>query len=456
MVEQDSQNIQDDISRIDNNSSLSRNLTGSSEHLIPKPAPNDRYKRIWISFAILGVTTLVPWNFFITATDYWMHKFRNVTNEVQLERTPLQTFFESYLAIAANFPMLIAMFLTTLYGQRIALKYRLNLPLFVVLIVFILTTMFAVLDTDKIQMLFFSLTIVMVILVSFFSAVFQAALFGYTANFPQSCMHAVVIGQGLSGLLASLLRILTLITRTGPTTSGILYFLSSTVFVIFAIAVFWSMDTEFTRYYLDPRHNAGPSSSPEESQQQMPARLGASPDLVKVIKTCWPMALTVFMTFTSTLSVFPAISVLILPEVPSKDYALLGDLYTPVVTFVLFNFADLAGRLCSNYLPFPVGRPKFLLSLGAVRILFPILILFCNVVKPNKHLPILFVNDIYYPIFISLASLTNGYLFSSAMILASSGAEQCHREITGFVMTFSLGLGLFSGSIISTLLLRII
>lgn len=40
--------------------------------------PYDKYNLAYIVFYVLGINTLIPWSFFITADDYWMYKFREI------------------------------------------------------------------------------------------------------------------------------------------------------------------------------------------------------------------------------------------------------------------------------------------------------------------------------------------------------------------------------------------
>ncbi len=42
--------------------------------------PVDRHWFVYWVLFILGVSTLLPWNFFISASSFWDYKFRNVTN----------------------------------------------------------------------------------------------------------------------------------------------------------------------------------------------------------------------------------------------------------------------------------------------------------------------------------------------------------------------------------------
>lgn len=424
------------------------------EHI--KQAPPDKYKLVFFGFTILGITTLLPWNFFITATDYWMFKFRNITDTDYNasephtnQRTPMQTFFESYLAIAANVPMLFSMLINSLYGQRFSQKKRLYVSLSVMLIIFTLTTIFVKLNTDQMQTSFFALTMLLVVIISFFSATFQAAIFGIVANFPNNCMHAMVTGQAAAGLLAVSIQIFSMLNNTGPIMSGLWYFLASTIFLAFAIICYWLMDNDYSRYYL--------LRIPDEDELSTSISvnlLESKWELLEAFEDCWQMAASVVLAFWASLAVFPGVCVLVVPEYPNSDI-FTGRFFVPLTTFLLFNLGDLIGRMCSSYLPFPMHKKNGLLALTISRAFVPLLILFCNV-TPRYYTPILFTSDVYFPIFVSVTSLTNGYIFSSAMVMASVCSQRTRLELTGFVMASALGTGLMLGSISSTLLLRVI
>lgn len=434
---------------------LERHLSSSSDNLIQPPkAPLDRYRVVFIGFTILGITTLLPWNFFITATDYWMFKFRNVTGLYDPDvphatpRTPLQTFFESYLAIAANLPMLLSMIINSIYGRRFSQKKRLYVSLSVMLVIFALTTAFVKVDTDNMQLTFFSVTMVMVVIISFCSATFQAAIFGIVANFPNNCMHAMVNSQAVAGLLAVIIQLLSMVNNAAPVESGLWYFLTSTIFLAFAIICYWMMDNDYSRYYLmqlpDTDHlSTSLSVNIIESKY----------DIIGALKDSWQMAASVVIAFWASLAVFPGVCVLVVPHSPNSSF-LTGRFFIPVTTFLLFNLGDLAGRLSSSFLSFPSDRKNTLLILTVSRAFIPLLILFCNV-TPRYNTPVLFANDVVFPILVSMTALTNGYLFSSAMVIASHNSRRS-TELTGFVMASALGLGLTLGSVSSTILLRII
>ena len=94
-----------------------------SQGASPKPrAPKDSYHIVWVVFYMLGMTTLLPWNFFISVNDYWNFKFRDT--EQNSTHTKLQKEFTSYLAIASNVPNATFVILNVIYGQRFNLNLR--------------------------------------------------------------------------------------------------------------------------------------------------------------------------------------------------------------------------------------------------------------------------------------------------------------------------------------------
>lgn len=64
---------EDDYEEEDDGNNVNDNLT--KELLRNENAPHDKYNYNYIIFYLLGMTTLLPWNFFITAEDVSPHHF---------------------------------------------------------------------------------------------------------------------------------------------------------------------------------------------------------------------------------------------------------------------------------------------------------------------------------------------------------------------------------------------
>lgn len=119
--------------------------------------PHDKKRRVQWAFVLIGISTLLPWNFLITPMDYWNYKFRDTSdNDTDFDdttghthnKTELQTFFASYLSIASNVPFLLMLMLNTVVGQRISQDFRTILGLVAILVLFIFTTIWVEINTD--------------------------------------------------------------------------------------------------------------------------------------------------------------------------------------------------------------------------------------------------------------------------------------------------------------------
>lgn len=153
--------------------------------LFKAPEPKDKYSMAFLIFYFIGMTTLLPWNFFITADDvserfwffiirfilfsfqYWMYKFRDVNKTGNAtKRTSLQAEFTSYVNVASTVPTVVFLFINAIITQkyvisdtvllsysfivyfRIPVHTRMVGSLVLMLFLFILTTAFVNINTD--------------------------------------------------------------------------------------------------------------------------------------------------------------------------------------------------------------------------------------------------------------------------------------------------------------------
>ena len=110
--------------------------SGSVKSPTPRPgsggsgAPADRYRQVWVVFYMLGMTTLLPWNFFIAVNDYWNYKFRDVAHNSS--HTQLQKEFTSYLGTVLQCYFTLVLFMLfactsrSTYFQQYLLTYQMR------------------------------------------------------------------------------------------------------------------------------------------------------------------------------------------------------------------------------------------------------------------------------------------------------------------------------------------
>ena len=106
----------------------------------------------------------------------------------------------------------------------------------------------------------------------------------------------------------------------------------------------------------------------------------------QIICKIWPWIVTVFITFTVTLILFPSMAVLV-ESVDRGSGSAWSDVYfTPVACFLVFNVGDYLGRFLSTTVPWPKNPetgafPMMVASI--LRIAFIPLFLFCNALSDD-------------------------------------------------------------------------
>lgn len=168
----------------------------------------------------------------------------------------------------------------------------------------------------------------------------------------------------------------------------------------------------------------------------------------------WPHAISVMLVFWTTLSLYPAVTVLVVPRHPESSLWT-GRYFLPLACFLLFNMSDFFGRILANLMPLPSKREYVLLFLATLRTVLIPLIMLCDA-RPRFNLPVIFENEVYYIAFMTLLGLSNGYVFSNAMIHGPMFVSSEFREKAGFILVAFLGIGLTLGSLTSNILIRLL
>lgn len=161
-------------------------------------------------------------------------------------------------------------------------------------------------------------------------------------------------------------------------------------------------------------------------------------------------ALAVFINFTVTLSLFPALTVLLESSQKCKSSErFYNDLYVPIF-FLMYNFFDFVGRIVAG-LTAPSGlfTAENIWMGAASRAVFYPLFLLCNL--SNSRLPVLFKDDAFPFIFMILFALSSGYVGNHCMMFGASRPAVAPKDasLAGSIMVFSLIGGLLIGSCLS-------
>ncbi|XP_068615842.1 equilibrative nucleoside transporter 1-like [Brachionichthys hirsutus] len=430
-------------------------------------APRDKYYAVWIIFFIMGLGTLLPWNFFMTATMYFTARLKdpsavlpanqtaNATSAGADSRNVLEAKFDNVMTLCAMLPLLVFTCLNSFLYQRVSQKLRVFGSLVVILVIFLVTAVFVKVDMAPLP--FFTITMIKIVFINSFGAILQGSLFGIAGMLPASYTTPIMSGQGLAGAFAAFAMICALASGSALQDSAFGYFITACVVVLLAIVSYLALPRlEFFQYYTDgvgsrPSDDDGKMETlkiVESPSEKAPANLlddEAPPtvSMLHIFKQIWVIALSVCFVFTVTIGVFPAMTVAVKSTVANGGA---WDVYfIPVACFLLFNVMDWAGRSLTGVCMWP-GKDSFWLPvLVAMRLVFVPLFMLCNV-QPRHFLPVLFSHDAWYIIIMIFFSFSNGYLSSLCMCLGPKKVAPHEAETAGAIMAFFLTLGLALGA----------
>ncbi|XP_078724063.1 equilibrative nucleoside transporter 1-like [Lampetra fluviatilis] len=425
--------------------------------------PRDRFKAVWIIFFLLGLGTLLPWSFFITAEEYFKsrlaqrHVSSNASGQPGLQGnasevgehhpadSSLERNFNSVLTLCSMLPMLIFTCLNSVLHRRISERVRMLGSLVAILIFFVLTTVLVHVHALSHQpSTFFAIIMVTAFLINSFVAVLQGSIFGLVGLLPLNYAVPVMSGQGMAGIFAAVAMIFSLLQGNDHSHSAFGYFITACVTIFITIIAYLAMSQ------LVQGNKQPDGEGPELELDAKPEPKIMEPDSVlSILKQIWMPALCVCLTFTITLGVYPAITadVVSTSATPGSRWEIL---FIPISCFLLFNLLDWAGRSFAG-LP-RIGSLWLLLLLVCARAAFVPLFMMCNVhPRGAAALPVLFPHDAVFIVLILLFAFSNGYLATLAMCYGPKKVSGHNAETAGAIMAFFLSLGLSLGASISFL-----
>ncbi|XP_049592833.1 equilibrative nucleoside transporter 1 [Syngnathus scovelli] len=433
-------------------------------------SPRDKYNAVWLIFFILGLGTLLPWNFFMTATMYFTSRLKDPPSELSANQTAnrtldggdtrnmLESKFNNVMTLCAMVPLLLFTCINSFIHQRISQKLRITGSLTVILLVFLLTALLVKVDVEPLP--FFTLTMIKIVFINSFGAVLQGSLFGLAGILPTSYTTPIMSGQGLAGTFAAFSMICALASGSALRDSAFGYFITACFVILIAIVAYLTLPKmEFFQYYMEG--NGSKSSTDDENRMDLlkqenaekcpkmsvtedDKKVGVS--VLQIFRKIWVMALSVCFIFTITIGTFPAVTVDVKSTVANGSS---WEMYfIPVSCFLLFNVMDWAGRSLTAVCMWPGKDSLWLPVLVGVRLVFVPLFMLCNV-QPRHNLPVFFSHDAWYIVFMIFFSFSNGYLASLCMCFGPKKVLQHEAETAGAVMAFFLSLGLALGAAIS-------
>ena len=429
-------------------------------------APRDKY---WLTYWIMfffGIVSLLPWYVFPTVEQY----FRLQLFSYQY----IGLHIVNYMALATQVPAAIVLFINTYIVRKFPERGRILISQSIILVMFTLSMVLARLDMDDHQLLFLILTVSSVILINIASSVFQGGVFAIASRFPEAYRQAIMSGQGLGGLIAASSNLASLLAIGGPehlnrqqlAKGAVSYFVAAMLVTALSMCGYLYMyRLEFVRYF------------PQRAEMRRRHRDGFFSNLWKVLKGMWHMALSTFLVFLVSLSIYPGLGAKIksVRELPttcndtqpsngtgqyrfndSFDNNTVSDpgleawvctYFQPVVCFLMFNFTSFIGRTTPARLRKP--GPRYLLVPVIMRFTLIGLYAFCKYSVDHKPY---FNSDIAPMVLMAVTGFTNGYFNALAFIYAPTLVDENDVETAGALMAASEGLSSLAGVSLGLLL----
>ncbi|XP_068606843.1 equilibrative nucleoside transporter 1-like [Brachionichthys hirsutus] len=423
-------------------------------------SPKDKYFGVWLIFFVLGLGTLLPWNFFMTATMYFTSRLKepwlvdssaNQTGAAGAGRSHLEAKFNNVMTLCAMLPLLLCTCLNSLLHSFISQRLRVMGSLLVIMVVFIVTAILVKVPLEPLP--FFSITMVTVIIINCFGAVLQGSLFGMAGLLPLSYTAPIMSGQGLAGSFAAFSMICAIASGADLQDAAFGYFITACLAICLAILSYILLPKlEFFQFYQETHRNERSDKdntlklmnreSKEEALNDQQQNIG----MMVIFKKLWLLALSVCFTFTITIGVFPAVTADTRTSLASGGPW--EQFFIPVCCFLLFNLCDWGGRSLTAICMWPQKESLLLPVFVGCRLVFIPLFMLCNV-HPRVHLPVFIDHDGWFIVIMVAFAFSNGYLASLCMCYGPKTVRPREAETAGSIMAFFLCLGLASGAALS-------
>uniref|UniRef100_A0A672GTG2 Equilibrative nucleoside transporter 2-like n=1 Tax=Salarias fasciatus TaxID=181472 RepID=A0A672GTG2_SALFA len=419
---------------------------------------------VGIIFFILGLGTLLPWNFFMTASLYFQGRLNTTewSNGTSVVRK--EYYFNNWMTLLSQLPLLLFTLLNSFLYQRISEAMRIAGSLVFILLLFVLTA--ALVKVPMEQDRFFDVTMATIWFINSFGAVLQGSLFGLVGLLPQKYSAVFMSGQGLAGTFAAVAMLLALASDADSESAALGYFVTpcvGTLLTLFSYLLLPRLD--FAQYHLnksskyelgatDELLKGGEGEGEPAADGTKHAFLSLEPaepaqakaSVMEVFKKIWVMAFCVTFVFTVTLSVFPAVTVDVMTAFPGGKWE---RFFISVCCFLTFNINDWLGRTVTTLVRWPAKESRLFPLLVVSRVVFVPLLMLCNVQPRRSSLPVLFSHDAAFAVIMTLFSVSSGYFVCLSMSYAPQLVAQKDAETAGALMTFFLALGLSIGAALS-------
>uniref|UniRef100_A0A1B6FGI1 Equilibrative nucleoside transporter 1 n=1 Tax=Cuerna arida TaxID=1464854 RepID=A0A1B6FGI1_9HEMI len=411
-------------------------LTMQDAHLQLNP-PKDRLNIVYWIFVVHGIGVLIPWNMFITAKSYFMD-YKLSKTYTGIDVVYLMNFM-FYLQIASQLPNFLFNWFNVFVRSGGNLAVRIVWSITALIILFILTSIMAMIDTSTWPNTFFWFTMVSVVAINIASGIYQNTIYGLAARLPSKYSGGIVLGFNISGTFTSIVNILADEFTTNKRTAAIYYFITALFVLLICFDTYFCLPlNKFYRFY-DQKHNKEVKKSQVNNNQNVP--------YWKIFKKAFPQLLNVYVIFVVTLSLFPSVHSEIKQVDPNFIFG--GNQFMNVLCFLSFNVCTVIGSYLATKFQWP--GPKNLKYAVWLRLLLVPLFLLCDYQPTGvvRTLPVLIKSDWIYWAVAAAMAISSGYLSSLAIQYCPGQVKPEHSAIAGMLAGACLITGILSGIVSS-------
>ncbi|XP_033828359.1 equilibrative nucleoside transporter 2-like [Periophthalmus magnuspinnatus] len=179
---------------------------------------------------VQGVGILLPWNFFITATQYFNDRLSENYSSNSTSFHVHKYNYDSWMCLLSELPLLLFSLLNSCLYQHVRERYRVAFSLVAFIFLFGLTA--ALVEVEMDQDAFFIVTMATIWFINMFGAVLQGSLFGLVGLFPYRYSTFFMSGQGLGGIFANVAMLLSILSNSDSRSAALGYFITPCVFTL--------------------------------------------------------------------------------------------------------------------------------------------------------------------------------------------------------------------------------
>lgn len=414
----------------------------------------------YITFTIVGIALLWPWNCFLSASEYYSDRFRH---------SPL------LVKVYSSTMMSVSCITSTLYNYYLSqnqkgVKYNRRVNVGLILTVFIFIFMAVSCISDMFIRMndggFFVILMAMVLLSAMATCLAQNGTMATVNVLGSVYANAVMVGQAVAGVLPALALIISIllvgekqldVDYVDKNYGVFVYYITASLISVVSLGllVLNHKYKELATYSSLSQINEEVLIDDHDLQELEPTQSTYVPFGLLWTKLKL-IVMSIFLTFSITL-IFPVFASIIQSN-NSGHWYYEKKIYIPFI-YLIWNLGDLLGRVLCGFpqCKMLITKPNYLIVYSLSRLLFIPLFLTCNLHSKDGVSSAWIKSDIWYILLQLLFGISNGQLCTSCFMIVRDYCDtDDEKEAAGGFTSVFLSVGLSAGALFSYLLVWMI